>query len=130
PPATSPESALKLRVEIEEARESLGDAAAALEELRARAAAARDEAAERWAIRRLLRVATAQRVQPSRASEELARRSLELDPDDREAATVLYEVERARGNAPAQLAALDHLMRIARRTFEGPAREAELGIES
>ena len=51
PPATSPDAALKLRVEIEEARESLGDAAAALEELRARAAAARDEAGERWAIR-------------------------------------------------------------------------------
>ncbi len=127
PPTTSPDAALKLRVEIDEARESLSDAAAALEELRARAAASRDEASERWAIRRLLRVAAAQR---SGASEELARRALELDPNDREAATLLYELERARGNATAQLAALERLLRIARRTFEGPEREAELGIES
>lgn len=130
PPATSPDAALKLRVEIEETRESLADAAPALEELRARAAAARDDAAERWAIRRLLRVASAQRALRSGASEELARRALELDPDDREAASILYEIERARGNVPAQLAAIDRLLRIARRTFEGPAREAELGIES
>ena len=41
PPATSPDAALKLRVEIEEARDSLGDAAAALEELRARGGGAR-----------------------------------------------------------------------------------------
>ncbi|MGZ3408165.1 MAG: hypothetical protein ACXVAN_17065, partial [Polyangia bacterium] len=126
-PASSPDAALKLRVEIEEARGSLGDAAPALEELRARAAAAHDDAGERWATRRLLRVASAQR---SGASEELARRALELDPDDREAATALYDLERARGNAPAQLAAIERLLRIARRTFEGPAREAELGIES
>ncbi|MGZ3429798.1 MAG: tetratricopeptide repeat protein, partial [Polyangia bacterium] len=127
PPSASPDAALKLRVEIEEARGSLGDAAPALEELRARAAAAHDDAGERWATRRLLRVASAQR---SGASEELARRALELDPDDREAATALYDLERARGNAPAQLAAIERLLRIARRTFEGPAREAELGIES
>ena len=126
-PSTSPDAALKLRVEIEEAQGSLHDAAAVLEELRARAAVQRDEAGERWATRRLLRVAAAQR---SGASEELARRALELDPDDREAATVLFAIERTRGQAPAQLAALERLLRIARRNFEGPAREAELGIES
>ena len=124
-PSTTPDGALKLRVEIEETRGSLFDAAPALEELRARAAAARDEAGERWATRRLLRIATAQR---STAAEELARRALELDPDDREAATMLAELERARGNPSAQLAALERLLRIARRTFEGPEREAELGV--
>ncbi|MDB4970575.1 MAG: Tetratricopeptide 4 [Myxococcales bacterium] len=125
-PTTAPDAALKLRAEIEEARGTLAQAAPALEELRARAAAAHDESSERWATRRLLRVAAAHR---SSSSEELARRALELDPDDRDAALVLIDLERARGNAAGQLAALERLLRIARRTFEGPAREAELGIE-
>src|SRR5207302_1424231 len=91
-PATAPDAALKLRAEIEESRGTLAEAAPALEELRARAAAARDESIERWATRRLLRVAAAMR---SGASEELARRALELDPDDRDAAVVLNALDGA-----------------------------------
>jgi tetratricopeptide (TPR) repeat protein len=122
PPAVTPDSALRLRLEIEEARGQPLDLPA-LETLRARAYAARDTAAERWALRRLVRAAFAQR---SGAAEELARRALELDGDDREAAEVLAELQSARGHDPAHLAALERLLRIARRTFEGPAREAEL----
>jgi tetratricopeptide (TPR) repeat protein len=121
-PSVTPEAALRLRIEIEEARGETGDVAA-LEALRARAQASHDTAAERWALRRLVRVAWANRAG---AAEELARRALELDGDDREAAEVLAELERARGNDSAHLAALERLLRIARRTFEGPEREAEL----
>jgi tetratricopeptide (TPR) repeat protein len=124
-PTEATDATLKLRVEIEETRDSLGDAVAALEEMRARAAATHDLAVEKWALRRLLRVAWANR---SGGAEELARRALALDGDDREAATVLAEIEALRGNDAAHLIALERLMRIARRTFEGPAREAELGI--
>ncbi|HEX4460987.1 MAG TPA: hypothetical protein VIA18_23565, partial [Polyangia bacterium] len=93
------------------------------ETLRLRAQAAHDGVGERWALRRLVRAAFAQR---SGAAEELARRALELDGDDREAAEILVALEEARGNDSAHLVALERLLRIARRTFEGPGREADL----
>src|SRR5262249_42664738 len=54
PTAAASDVTLKLRVEIEEARDTLPEAAGALEELRKRAATAHDNAGERWATRRLL----------------------------------------------------------------------------
>ncbi len=122
PPSVTPDAALRLKLEIEEARSQPLDLPA-LETLRQRAQAAHDGVGERWALRRLVRAAFAQR---SSAAEELARRALELDGDDREAAEVLAELESARGHDAGHLVALERLLRIARRTFEGPAREAEL----
>jgi tetratricopeptide (TPR) repeat protein len=123
----SPEAALRLRVEIAEARGVPAEATQALEALRLRARGARDFAGERWAVRRLAHLATAHG--PTRAAEELFRRALELDPDDREAARALADIERGRGDDLAYLDTLDRLLRTARRTFEGGAREAELCVE-
>jgi tetratricopeptide (TPR) repeat protein len=123
----APDAALKLRVEIAEARGKLQEATAALEALRTRARAAHDQQAERFAVRRLARLAAQQG--PSRAAEELLRRAVELDPDDRDSARALADVERARGDDLAYLNTLDQLLRTARRTFEGPVREAQLCVE-
>src|SRR5439155_1024733 len=89
---------------------------------RARGAAARDLSAERFAVKRLARLAGQQG--PSRAAEELLRRAVELDADDRDSARSLADVEKARGDDLAYLNTLDQLLRTSRRTFEGPAREA------
>jgi tetratricopeptide (TPR) repeat protein len=123
----APDTALRLRVEIAEARGKLQEATAALEALRLRARAAHDQSAERFAVRRLGRLAAHQG--PSRAAEELLRRAVELDADDRESARALADVEKARGDDLAYLNTLDQLLRTARRTFEGPAREAQLCVE-
>jgi tetratricopeptide (TPR) repeat protein len=123
----APDATLRLRVEIAEEHGRLHETAAALESLRMRARAARDAVAERFAVKRLARLAAAQG--PSGAAEELLRRAVELDPDDRDSARALADVEKARGDDLAYLHTLDQLLRTARRTFEGAAREAQLCVE-
>lgn len=123
----APEAVLKLRVELDEATGAPEAATPALEVLRARAEAAGDVAGERWALRRL--VAVAAQGGPTPAAEALCRRAVALDPDDRDAVRLLAQLERARGDDRAYLESLDRLLRTARRTFEGAAREAELCLE-
>jgi tetratricopeptide (TPR) repeat protein len=123
----APEAALRLRVEIEEARGTPAEATPALEALRARAHAANDAAGERYAVKRLARLAAA--AGPTRAAEDLFRRAVELDADDRDAARALADLEHGRGDERAYLERLEQLLRTARRTFEGAAREAELCLE-
>src|SRR5439155_168602 len=95
--------------------------------LRMGAGAARALGAERFAVRRLARLAAQQG--PSRAAEELLSRAVELDGDDRDSARALADVEKARGDDLAYLNTLDQLLRSARRTFDGPSREAQLCSE-
>jgi tetratricopeptide (TPR) repeat protein len=127
PVEASPDAVLKLRVELAEARGQLFEAAPVLESLRERAVTTRDLQTEKYAVRRLAKLA-AERG-PSPATEELLRRAVEIDPDDREAARALAQAERARGDDRAYLESLERLLRTARRTFEGAAREAELCVE-
>ncbi|HEY7954123.1 MAG TPA: tetratricopeptide repeat protein, partial [Polyangia bacterium] len=124
----SPEAALRLRVELEESRGTLADATGALEVAWARARSAGDESSERWALRRLAKLAAARG--PTTATEPLFTRAIALDPDDREAAGALAQLARARGDDTAFLGAVEQLLRIARRGLEGAAREAELCVES
>ncbi len=125
--AHAPDDVLHLRVELEESRGQLLEAGPALETLRERAHAQHDLAGEKYAVRRLARLA-AERG-PSPAAEELFRRAVELDPDDRDAASALAQVERARGDDRAYLESLERLLKTARRKFEGALREAELCVE-
>jgi tetratricopeptide (TPR) repeat protein len=124
---TAPDGALRLRAEIDEARGQLAQAAPVLELLRGRAERAQDAPTERWAVRRLARL-YAERG-PSPGTEALLRRAVELDPDDRDAASALAQAEKARGDDRAYLDSLERLLRTARRTLEGAAREADLGVE-
>jgi tetratricopeptide (TPR) repeat protein len=125
--ATAPDATLRLLVEIAEAKSAPQEATAALEALRARARAQKDLDGERFAVRRLAKLAVS--LGPSRAAEELFRRAIELDPDDRDAARALADIEKTRGDDLAYLTTLDQLLRTARRTFEGAAREASLCLE-
>jgi tetratricopeptide (TPR) repeat protein len=135
-----PDAVLRLRIELDESSRPSPDGAtkgenrptpggaAALEVLRTRALESGDGAGERWATRRLARRAL--EAGPTASAEALLRRAVELDPDDREAARALAQLERARGDDAALLSTLESLLRSARRTFEGAAREAELLTEA
>jgi tetratricopeptide (TPR) repeat protein len=127
PVEASPDLVLKLRIELAEARGQLADAAPVLEALRERAVSTRDIVTEKYAVRRLARLASERGPSPS--TEDLLRRAVELDPDDRDAARALAQAERARGDDRAYLESLERLLRTARRTFEGAQREAELCVE-
>jgi tetratricopeptide (TPR) repeat protein len=120
------DAALRLRVELEEAAGTLPEAAQPLEVLRARARHAGDRARERFALKHLLRLA---RDAGSPRTGELAARALELDPDDRDAARQLADAEQQRGDLPAYVAALERLIAIVRRRYEGPTAEAEIETE-
>ncbi len=128
-PGDLPTGALRMLVEVAEEQNAgePGRVTPILEELRRRGTEQSDVALEKYAVRRLAKMAALKG--PSRAAEELFRRALTLDPDDPLIARALADVERSRGDDLSYLDTLDQLLIGVRRRFEGADREAELCVE-
>ncbi len=123
--ADAPNAALRLRAELEEA---VGEGASAIEildTLHARATGT-DPQLERFVLEKLLRLC---RVHNPTRAEAIARRLVELEPNNRDALRTLVDAARQRGDDAAQIPLLDRLLDEARRNFAPPQMESQLAFE-
>ncbi len=130
---SAPEALLALRIEVAEAGEDWGRAAADLGQLRERALRARDVASELRVARRLAAI-TAEHLRDAERAAALYERAVVLDPDDLASAEALAElagkpaVERpdadAKERSRRHIRALLRVLEVARRTRAGAAVES------